>query len=116
MIKLPGHELFSHPAAPVIRTVLTLYDQPGRPLALETFINAEQAGQRADFAQLGAQQELPMLFYDEQLTHRLTKMAPNQPDGQVADILRQADALLTAIPPEQFSFERAKLAVVRVTG
>src|SRR6266498_735578 len=31
------HELYAHPTAPVIRTVLTLYDQPDAPLALETF-------------------------------------------------------------------------------
>lgn len=109
------HELYSHPAAPVIRTVLTLFDQPDRPLALETFINAEQEDQRSDYARLISQDQLPLLFYDEQLVHRLTKLVPNQPDEQVGDVLRQAQALLARIPPERFSFERAKQAVMRVT-
>jgi hypothetical protein len=37
------HELYSHPWAPVIRTVFTIYDHAERPLALETMTNvAEQ--------------------------------------------------------------------------
>src|SRR6266487_3433819 len=39
------HELYAHPAAPVIRTVLFLYDQPERPLALEVFTNIEDETQ-----------------------------------------------------------------------
>src|SRR5687767_5470891 len=35
------HELHIHPAAPVIRTILVIYDQPEVPLALETFTNIE---------------------------------------------------------------------------
>ena len=130
VIKLPGreitsvrgtvpirvrHELYSHPAAPVIRTVLTVYDQPARPLGLETFTNAEQPDQRADFAHLAEQDQLPLLFYDEQLAHRLSKVVPYQDDGRVGEILREADRLLAAIPPERFSFERAKDAVMRQT-
>jgi hypothetical protein len=110
------HELYSHPAAPVIRTVLTVYDQPERPLALETFTNAEQPDQREDFARLASQDQLPLLFYDEQLAHRLSKVVPYQDEGQVGEILRQADGLLAAIPSERFSFERAKLAVMRQTS
>src|SRR6266508_3816601 len=43
------HELYAHPAAPVIRTLLTLYDQPERPLALETFTNIDDENQRSEF-------------------------------------------------------------------
>lgn len=107
------HELYSHPAAPVIRTVLTVYDQPERPLALETFTNAEQPDQREDFARLASQDQLLLLFYDEQLRHRLSKIVPYDDDGRVGEILRRADSLVAAIPPEWFSFERAKLAVMR---
>lgn len=110
------HELYSHPAAPVIRTVLTLYDQPERPLALETFTNAEQPDQRKDFVRLAQQDQFLLLFYDEKLRHRLSKVVPYQDEGQVEEILRQADGLLTAIPPERFSFERAKRAVMRETS
>ena len=110
------HEFYSHPAAPVIRTVLTVYDQPERPLALETLTNAEQPDQRADFARLAEQDQLLLLFYDEKLAHRLSKVVPYQDEGEVGAILREADGLLAAIPPEQFSFERAKLAVMRQTS
>ncbi|GAA5154288.1 hypothetical protein GCM10023321_25850 [Pseudonocardia eucalypti] len=110
------HELYSHPAAPVIRTVLTVYDQPQQPLALETFTNIEQPDQRADLARLTTQDELHMLFYDDQLTHRLTKAVPFRNDGQIEEMLHTADALLAAIPPQQFSFERARRAVIQQTG
>src|SRR5688572_19601787 len=41
------HELYAHPAAPVIRTILTVYDQPTTPLALETYTNVAEPDQRA---------------------------------------------------------------------
>jgi hypothetical protein len=44
------HELFNHPAAPVIRITVRIYDQPQNPLALETFINVENPQQRSDYA------------------------------------------------------------------
>src|SRR6266536_3830564 len=43
------HELYRHPAAPVIRMLTRLYDQPERPLALETFVNIDDEQQRADY-------------------------------------------------------------------
>jgi hypothetical protein len=68
--------LYDHPLAPVIRIVVTIYDQPGAPLALETFINVADEQQRTDFEALAAQEQLVMLFYDETLSHTLTKVAP----------------------------------------
>ncbi len=63
-----SHAVYEHHLAPVIRTVVKLYDQPERPLALETFINVAEADQRTDFAALGDQAALHLLFYDEDLT------------------------------------------------
>src|SRR5579885_1660372 len=40
------HELFDHPAAPVIRTLLTIHDRPDQPLRLETFCNVAAPDQR----------------------------------------------------------------------
>src|SRR5204862_2246429 len=34
------HELYQHPAAPVVRMVTRIYDRPDSSLALETFISA----------------------------------------------------------------------------
>src|SRR5215211_5553162 len=75
------HQLYQHPRAPVIRTVITWYDQPESPLALETFINVEDEQQRADFTDLAKRQELRFLFYDRALRHRLSKLVPN-PDRE----------------------------------
>jgi hypothetical protein len=107
------HELYQHPAAPVIRMVLTLYDEPARPLAFETFINIEDPQQRSDYAALAQQPELHLLFYDETLTHRLTKGVTHQARDSVPEVLKKADALFHAIPEDEFSFEIAKAAVLR---
>src|SRR5437868_6028636 len=56
------HELYDYPTAPVIRMVTTIYDQPARPLALETFINVGDSEQRSDYENLSRQEILMMLF------------------------------------------------------
>jgi hypothetical protein len=110
------HELYAHPAAPVIRTLLILYDQPERPLALETFTNIEDENQRSDFAALAHQEALLLLFYDEQLAHRLTKVVPQSNPEQSAEVLAYAEQILATIPKWEFDFERAKQAVMEATG
>jgi hypothetical protein len=102
------HELYAFPTAPVIRMVISIYDQPARPLRLETFINVEDAQQRADYAGLSEQDYLLMLFYDETHIHRLTKQIDVLDRPRIADILLQADHLFQAIPERQFNFEVAK--------
>src|SRR5215216_6895249 len=67
------HELYQHPAAPVVRLVTRIYDRPDSSLGLETFINVEDPDQRADYAALAEQDHLLMLFYDDRLAHQLTK-------------------------------------------
>ena len=39
------HELYSHPAAPVVRMLTRIYDQPDRPLALESFVSATRSAE-----------------------------------------------------------------------
>jgi hypothetical protein len=109
------HELYQHPAAPVIRTVLTIYDQPQHPLALETFVNVEEPDQRADFARLAEQERLILLFYDEHLAHRLTKVVPHRDAEGIRAILTNADALRARIPAAAYDFMRAKEEVLRTT-
>src|SRR6266508_4192769 len=106
------HELYAHAAAPVIRTLLTLYDQPDRPLALETFTNIEDETQRSNFAALAQQEAVLLLFYDEELGHRLTKVVPQTNPEQSAVVLAYAEQILATIPQEEFDFERAKQAVM----
>ncbi len=106
------HALYDCPTAPVIRMLTTIYDRPGQPLKFETFVNVGDEQQRADFAALGAQDALFMLFYDQGLTHRLTKQV-QLPQPQVVDqVLELADRLRAAIADDQFDFDRAKQAVM----
>jgi hypothetical protein len=109
------HELFEHPSAPVIRTVLSIFDRPQSPLRVETFINVAEEDQRADFAALADQELLLLLFYDEQLQHRLTKLVPYPERSEVPTILARADELRATMPPWRFDFDRAKAAVIQRT-
>lgn len=109
------HELYEHPTAPVIRTVLTIHDQPDRPLAIETFTNIEDEQQRSDFASLATQRDFLILFYDEALRHRLIKRVDYSPDEVTQQILPRAEEVLARIPKEKFDFEKAKRAVMERT-
>jgi len=109
------HELYTHPLAPVIRMVLTLHDQPDQPLALETFINIADDQQRADFAALVSQEQLPLLFYDEAVSHQLSKVIALTNQEALAAILSHANDYLSKIPQEHFNFDMAKAAVIQST-
>jgi len=109
------HAVYEHPLAPVIRTVVTLYDQPERPLALETFINMAEADQRTDFAALGDQAALYLLFYDEDLTYQKGITLPNTERAAIPAILQGADTVRAEIPAERYDFNAAKAAVMART-
>jgi hypothetical protein len=130
VVKLPGseieslrgrvpmhvrHELYEHPTAAVIRTVIRMYDRPDNPLGLETFTNVEQDDQRADFARLAGQPQIYLLFYDESLNHRLTKGMDNVEPEVIDNIIATADGVRAGIPPERYDFDRAKAAIVART-
>lgn len=109
------HALHRHPSAPVIRTVITFYDQPDSPLRLESFTNPADTLQRADFAALAEQDELLLLFYDESLTHRLSKRLATPNHAELGTLLAHADRLLATMPQEGLDFARAKAAVMEAT-
>jgi hypothetical protein len=109
------HALYEHPAAPVIRTVVGIYDRPHTPLAFETFTNIADQDQREDFARLAEQDRLLLLFYDEQVAHRLTKVVPYHDDGPVLAILMQAAQLHARIPQDRIDFDAAKQAVMEAS-
>src|SRR4051812_31359302 len=67
------HQLYQHPQAPVIRTLIRWYDQPQHPLAMEAFINIDDQQQRSDFLDLAKYPEFRFLFYDQNIRHRLSK-------------------------------------------
>jgi hypothetical protein len=109
------HELHRHPASPVVRTIISLYDQPEQALRVETFTNIGAPDQREQFASLAEQEDYLVLFYDEWLRHRLSKRVPNTNRDGVTAVLTHADALLAAIPAAQRDFDRAKQAVMERT-
>jgi hypothetical protein len=95
--------------------VVQFYDQPESPLALEMFVNMTDTQQRADFAALSSQEQLPMLFYDEALTLQLTKVMPYMQQEQAAAILTAADEILGSMTDESFDFDQAKAEVMGAT-
>jgi hypothetical protein len=109
------HELYDHPSAPVIRIALRIYDQPLSPLGLETFINVADPSQRADYAALGEQDDIPLLFVDAMLQPRLAKRVSHAARDLVPRILAIADERRAQISPATFDFERAKAAVMAST-
>jgi hypothetical protein len=109
------HQLYEHPQAPVIRTVITWYDQPTQPLALETFINVADPQQRTDFTDLANQQELRFLFYDRALRHRLSKLVRNPDPETITQIAQTAERLQATIPEESFDFDAAKADIIKRT-
>jgi hypothetical protein len=110
------HQLYQHPLAPVIRTVVRVYDQPSTPLALESFINVADEHQWAEFADLSECDHLTFLFYDDRLQHRLTKQVRNGVGEQIRDILNWADRAKAAIREDQYDFDQAKADVIRRTS
>lgn len=110
-----SHALHQHELAPVIRTVVKIYDDLERPLALESFINVGDEQQWAEYASLAEQDELHFLFYDQTLQHQLTKRTHNTAGRQMSNILNWADRIKAAIPDEQYNFDAAKAAVMATT-
>lgn len=110
------HQLYEHPAAPVIRTVLTIFDQPDHPLTLEMFTNVADQQQRDEFAALSNQQDLSLLLFDEEVHHRLSKRIHLGPSRVVERIVRQAERYLGEIPEDRFDFDQAKADIMANTN
>ena len=111
------HELYGHSLAPVIRMVVRIYDRPGSRThtALDTFVNVADEQQREHYEALTRQPAMLFLFHDERLRQRLQKIVPYDNQGDIAQVLRMADAHLSQIPRERFDFNRAKADVMRST-
>ena len=112
-----SRHLYFEPTVPVIRTVLSLHDRPKSALSFESFINIADPAQRAEFAALASQERLLLLFHDEELKLRLTKLVPQNRRQRlsVAYLLREAHNFLTTISDDRLDFEKAKAAVMAVT-
>jgi hypothetical protein len=114
------HELYRHPASPVVRLLLRLYDRPhGNPpssLAFESFVNVDDEGQRSDYGNLSLLETIDLHFYDEALAHRLTKHIPNGIRTDIPLVLITALRLRARIPNEHLDFDRAKADVIARTS
>jgi hypothetical protein len=108
------HELYAHPAAPVVRTVVSFVDQPQNPLRLETFTNVDDPSQAEAMWTLAEQAELLILLYDERLAHRLSKRVPFAGEP-LREVLDRAEELHAGIAPQEYDFDAAKTAVMEVT-
>jgi hypothetical protein len=64
---------------------------------------------------LADQDMLPLLFFDESLTHQLTKVVPFHNQEDAAYLLHTAAQILRTIPIGQRNFNAAKAAVIQAT-
>lgn len=110
------HSLYEHLNAPVIQSVIRLYDQPQSHLALESYVNVADEGQRDDFAALGRQRTIALAFYNERLDNQLIKRIANNTRRDIAHILDQAMTLSRHVPADHYDFDQAKEAVMRATS
>jgi hypothetical protein len=109
-------ELHRAPWAPVVRLVVTVYDDQPHPFMLETFFNVADPEQLANLRDLIDTDRVRVLFYDETCTHRLSKIVTQAVEPARDEIVSQALRILAQIAPEAFNFERAKALVIRQGG
>ena len=74
------YDLHRTPWAPVVRLIMTIYDDSPYPLLFETFFNIADAEQLRNLEDLTAANALRILFYDENCTHRLNKIVTQSDD------------------------------------
>jgi hypothetical protein len=110
-----SHHLYRQASAPVIRTVISLFDTPDEPLVFESFVNVADPTQHQEFASLLLQDDIPLLFYDESVAHQLTKRVHNGNPEELEAILRRATAVREQIPAERYDFDTAKAAIIETT-
>lgn len=106
------HELYSHPAAPVIRLVATVYDRREQPLRIQAFINITDDQERLGYDGLCNQERTALLCYDEFLARRLTRTIVSFNCRATRKVLRLACELLTKISSESIDFGAAEAAVM----
>ena len=110
-----SHELYQEPEAPVIRSLIKMYDRLDNPLTLETFTNVRDEQQRNDFDTLAKQNEFLFLFYNENLQHQLSKRLNNPNGKQMSKILELADRRSSILSDATYNFDQAKARVMRNT-
>lgn len=109
-------DLIEMPTAPLVRLELLVYDDPRDPFCFESFLNVAAPDQLAVLAELAGQEELYMAFYGDDLTYRNTAVLPHgeQQWQRLDEIISQAEAYWTGLPPEARDFDRAKAQYMQI--
>ena len=105
-------QVYEHPVAAVILTILTMHRIQAHPVVVETYVNPDDSLQRMDFEALSKQPNLIVLFYDEKLRHRLSKRVDNVAKIAAIQALHRADAILSNIPDNERDFNTAMADIV----
>ena len=98
------------PTAPLIRLELTILDRPDNPYRFESFLNVAEQDQAQILDLLAGQERFYMALYGDGLRYRYTIAVPHdeQQWQQLDELVAQAKAHWTAIPPERQDFDQAK--------
>lgn len=106
------YELHATDHGPVVRLVLVVHDRPDAHLTFESFCNVLDARQLAEWEDLLSRPYLRVLFFDQDLTHRLSKRISQPVDLASRELLPRARRLLALIDPAALDFDQAKASVM----
>jgi hypothetical protein len=109
---LVRYELYTTAHGPALRLLLAIHDVPGAPLKMETFCNVGDPVQLAEYRDLLSRAALRVLFYDEALEHRLSKVIPQPSDPATEALIPEALTLLKRTDPSLLDFDKAKAIIV----
>lgn len=103
-------QLIKMPTAPLIRMEIAVIDDPDNPYRFETFFNVADEQQVDILSELAAQDKLHFAFYGDDLSPTFTKTVPhNEQQWQHLDeLVEEAIAYWTSLPPEERNFDLAK--------
>lgn len=105
------YEVHNSVYGPVVRMVFVIYDRPHTPLILETFFNPSDTEQMADLVDLLGKDRVHVVFFDEMLTHRLTKTVRQPKVEELRALAPQVRKLLARADPTEIDFDMAKRVI-----
>lgn len=106
------YEVHSAITGPAVRLLLEIHTPSDAPLVLETFFNPAETDQMDDLEDLLAREHLRILFFDEELEHRLSKKVTQPKNEQMPTIAPEARRLLAECDPSDLNFDRTKEAIM----
>jgi hypothetical protein len=103
-------QLIRMPTAPLIRLELNILDQQMFPFKFESFLNVAATDQARILGQLADQNQLYLVFYGDNLTHRFTKVVVHgeRQRKYLDDLVDEAVSYWRQLSPEVLDFDKAK--------